>query len=132
MYDPVRDILAELAAAPAVSVLAGNRIRRFEPAPGDARGPGEWVPFVVLVRLGGSRPRGRLPVQQVPIGARCYGRSDHEATALAGAVVDALDNAGPRGAIYRTYVPEVGETLTDPDTGQPYAEVVIESHTRKE
>lgn len=132
MYDPLRDILAEIAAAPAVAAIVGDRIRRWEPAPGDARGPGEYVPFVVLVRIGGSRARGRLPLQQVPTAARCYGRTDHEATQLAGAVADALDGAGPRGSIYRTYVPEVGGTVADPDTQQPYVEVLIETHARKE
>lgn len=132
MVDPMRSILAELAASPAVAAIAGDRIRRYEPAPGDARGPGEYQPFVVLVRIGGSRERGRVPLQQVPIAARCYGATDHEATQLAGAVADALDNVGPRGSVYRTYVPEVGGTLSDPDTGQPYLEVLIEAYAQKE
>ncbi len=132
MIDPLRSILAEIAAAPVVAALVGDRVRRFEPAPGDARGPGEWQPFVVLLRLDGTLELGRLPVQHVPIAARAYGRSDHEATTLAGAIADALHNVGPRGELYRTYTPSIGPSLRDPDTGQPYVEVLIESHARKE
>ena len=94
MIDPLGYVLTTIRDDPAVAAVT-TRIRGGEPAPGDALGPGEYLPFVVLVRLGAVRER-RLPVQEVRILARCYGRTYQDAAALAGKVSDALHALSPR------------------------------------
>jgi hypothetical protein len=128
MIDPLDELSAELVADTSVST---ERIRRFEPWPDDVRGPGAYLKFVVLVRLDSSRELGRLPVQHVPVVARCYAASDYDAVQLAGQVSDAVHNRGPRGTparIYRSFAPSDGGIQKDPDTGQPYVEVTITLH----
>lgn len=128
MIDPLGRILTEIRDDAAVAAIT-TRIRGGEPAPGDAKGPGEWVPFVVLVRLGTLRERG-LPMQEVRIAARCYGTTFQQAAALAGAVSDAVHAAGPRIStagvgIWRSFDDGGGGADIDPDTGQPHEEVVL-------
>ena len=126
--DPLGRILTEIRDDAAVAAIT-TRIRGGEPAPGDALGPGSWQPFVVLARLGVLR-QPRLPVQEVRIGARCYGRTYQEAAALAGAVSDAVHAAGPRISpsgvgIYTSLDDSGGGATADPDTGQPLESLVI-------
>jgi hypothetical protein len=97
--------------------------------PGDARGPGAYVPFVVLVNLGHSRLK-HVPIQEVRIAARCYAATAQLADALAGAVSDAIHDAGYRtsgsGQVIFTSFDDGGEgATTDPDTKQPVSTVVI-------
>lgn len=128
MTDPLGRILTEIRDDATVAALT-TRIRGGEPAPGDAKGPGSWQRFVVLVRLGVSRER-RIPVQEVRIAARCYGLTYQDAAALAGAVSDAIHAAGPRISpsgvgIWLSFDDGGGGATADPDTGQPYETVVI-------
>lgn len=134
MRDPLGALIAELRTAN----LASGRVRGFEPASanpadaGDARGPGQYIRFVVLVVLGTSRWRkGRLPLQRVRVGARCYGVTAQDAAALYGELSDLLDNRGPRlnsqgVAIYQSLDEVGGQAERDPDTKQPYCTGVIE------
>jgi len=98
---------------------------------GDRRGPGEYVPFVVLVQLTSPREKG-IPVQRARIAARCYGRTYQEAASLYAAVSDAVHNIGPRVhanglGIYQTFDDTGGTEEKDPDTGQPLYTFVIEA-----
>lgn len=129
MIDPIRTLRAELAAAPTVTAIAGDRIRRGDEAAGDSKGPGEYQAFVVLKRTGGSREKGNVPVGHVSIVAQCYGRDRQEAVDLYGAISDAIHNRGPRIAegvlIYRSHDESDGGDETDDLTSQPYVEGVI-------
>lgn len=136
MLDPLPKLIVELRADTAVKAIVNGRVRGFEPEPpaldagtgavirdGDARGPGKYVAFVVLVTLGGPR-MPTLPVQEVPITARCYGRSIEEAAQLWAAVSDALHFRGPRTysnglGIYQSHELSGGNPDRDPDTQQP-------------
>jgi hypothetical protein len=128
LVDPLGRILTEIRDNAAVAALT-TRIRGGEPAPGDALGPGAYVPFVVLTRLGSSR-LPHAPVQEVRLLAKCYGVTAQGATALAGAVSDAIHATGHRisgsGVVIFDSFDDGGEGATkDPDTDQPMASVVI-------
>ena len=129
MIDPLGFLLTTIRDDPGVAALTA-RVRGGEPAPGDALGPGHYQPFVVLVRLGAQREKGRVPVQEVRIAARCYGATYQQAAALHGAVSDAVHNVGPRISpsgvlVYRSY-DDIGQgATTDPDTLQPYEELIV-------
>lgn len=128
MTDPIGRIITELRDDSGVSAIT-TRIRGGEAAPGDALGPGKYVPFVVLVHLGATRDRS-LPVQQARILARCYGTTYQNAAELAGAVSDALHAKGPRISgsgvgIYASF-DDVGQGASaDPDTGQPHQDLIF-------
>ena len=128
MIDPFGRLLTEIRDDPAVAAIT-TRIRGGEPAPGDAKGPGHYLPFVVLVKLGRSR-LPHAPLQEVRVVARCYAATFQLATALADAVSDAVHDRGhrigPSGvAIFNTLDDGGGGGDADPDTGQPYETVVI-------
>lgn len=112
--------------------LAQKRVRADKPAKGDAQGPASWRRFVVLTALGYTRWRkGRLPLQRVRVGVRCYAATEQDAADLYGELSDLLDNRGPRlsaagVAIYQSLDEVGGEVERDPDTDQPYATGVIE------
>jgi len=140
MADPTGRILTEIRDAPAVAALC-DRVRCPEPMgrqvnaagvetdPGDARGPGKYVRFIVLVRLARSRLH-QVPVQEVRYLARCYGLTAQDADQLAGAVRMALNDAGhrrtPAGvSIFSSFDEGDGGSVTDPDTGQPMTGVIV-------
>lgn len=139
MKGPLGALIIELRAAD----LASKRVRGFDPhgggedddgnvLPGDLRGPGEYQRVVVLSVLGYSRwRRGRMPLQRVRVGARCYGVTPQDASALYGELSDLIDNRGPRlsaagVAIYQSLDEVGGQAEADPDTDQPYTSGVIE------
>jgi hypothetical protein len=128
MTDPLGYILTTIRDDVYVSAIT-SRIRGGEPAQGDALGPGAWVPFVVLTRLGTLREK-RLPVQEVRILAACYGVTYQGAAELAGAVSDAIHAMGARIStggvgIWLSFDDGGGGATTDPDTGQPREDVII-------
>lgn len=125
MLDPMGAMIAELRADTAVAALVGTRVRGGEPAPGDAKGAGEYQAFVVLV--GAPAPHPRVPITRTTYTVRAYGVTYQNATAVWGAVVAALHAAGPRLkasglGIYRTAFTEEADQYRDPDTHQPYVE----------
>lgn len=127
MTDPIRDLVDELVASPTVST---DRIRRADPAPGDAKGPGEYQKFVVLVALPNTRMH-RVPVERLTVVARCYAASYSAAREIANEVAAAVHNRGPRrglSLIYRSFAPSVGGDEKDPDTGQPQVNVTLTIH----
>lgn len=128
MIDVLGRILTEIRDDSAVAAIT-TRIRGGEPAPGDAKGPGEWLPFVVLAELGRQRERS-LPVQEVRILARCYAATYQSAATLAGAVSDAVHATGPRVSasgigIYGSFDDAGQGSGLDPDTGQPHSDLTI-------
>jgi hypothetical protein len=141
MIDVTGRILTEIRDFPAVAALT-NRIRSPEPMgktvdaagavidEGDGRGAGKYVQFVVLTRLGHSRLK-RAPVQDVRILAKCYAATAQGATALAGAVSDAIHARGHRisasgVAIFGSFDDGGLGAEKDPDTGQPMESLIIQ------
>jgi hypothetical protein len=108
--------------------VASSRVRGGEPAPGDAKGPGEYQRFVVLSNLGRQRLQ-QAPVQEVRIGYRAYGATFQDAADLSGDISDALHLIGGRSAssgwIYESLEETGGAATKDPDTKQPYESGVI-------
>lgn len=130
LADPTGKLLTEIRDDATVAALVSGRVRGGEPAPGDALGPGHYQAFVVLARLGHIRAP-HAPVQGVRYVARCYGRTYAEATALAGAVSDAVHNRGHRisgggVSIFGTFDDGGGGSDKDPDTQQPVEYLFIE------
>lgn len=111
--------------------IASGRVRGGEPAAGDALSAGSFQRFVVLVRLGIDRRFRRAGLAIHRIGYRAYAPTYQDAAALAGEIVEAVDNAGPRIsptgiAIHQTVEVDGGDAQKDPDTDQPYEIGVIE------
>lgn len=130
LVDPLGYVLTTIRDDATVAALT-TRIRGGEPAPGDALGAGHYLRFVVLTRLGAARLK-RAPVQEVRLLAKCYGTgtTGQDATALAGAVSDAIHAIGHRisagGVSIFDSFDDGGEGPTrDPDTQQWHADVVI-------
>jgi hypothetical protein len=141
--DVLPKLLIELRDDPVVSSIVGDRVRGKDPegpllnndgeeiAPGDVRGPGEYVPFVVLSRLGGP-PHPRVPIITARISIRCYGRSDREAAVLRNACSRALHGKDARTfanglGIYVSHDVTGGDQDSDPDTSQPLESFVVEA-----
>lgn len=129
LVDPLGRILTEIRDDAGVAAIT-TRIRGGEPAAGDALGPGSFVPFVVLSRLGHSR-LPHAPVQGVRFVARCYGVTAQGATALAGAVSNAVHDKGHRIngsgiAIFGSFDDGGLGADKDPSTGQPLESLVIQ------
>jgi hypothetical protein len=126
VIDPTGTLVREIRAYPAVAAITA-RIRTVEPAADDIRGGGTgdpYVPFVVISRAGAPRER-RVGVQRARYGVRAYGTTPTQATALYGAVSDAIHNAGPRihaatgVLVFRSYDDTGGTADRDPNTQQP-------------
>lgn len=131
MIDPLRTARAEIAALPAVSAIAADRVRRGDPAPADIQPTGKYQAFVVLVRGDGER-EVRVALASVPIFARCYGRTREEALALWGAISDGLNNRGPRVRdgvlVHRSIATNDSGDEQDPGTKQPMVAGLIRYH----
>ena len=147
LLEPELDVLPklviELREDETVHAIVGKRVRGKEPQgpvtdddgrqiePGDVRPAGEYVAFVVLVRLGGP-PNPRVPISRPRVLARCYGRTDREAAVLRNACSRAVHNRGPRVfanglGIFNTLDVTGGEQDRDPDTAQSLETFVIEA-----
>jgi hypothetical protein len=135
-WDPLGKLIIELREDAAVAAIVGERVRPFEPRPGDADvdatpdGPRFKHPFLVVVMLGGAR-HPRLPIQRPRVAIRCYGRTLVEAGQLYSAASDALHNTGPRVhsnglGIYASFDDTGGSAERDPDTGQPFYTFIVD------
>ena len=133
--DPTGRILTEIRDDATVAAITA-RVRPEQPAgkteadAGDARGPGQYVPFVVVSRLGHARGK-RIPTQEVRLLAKCYGTTAQNAAALAAAVSGAVHARGHRissaGVAISGSFDDGGAGLAfDPVTGQPHEDVVIQ------
>lgn len=128
MIDVFGKVLDELRDDTAVAAIT-TRIRGHMPGPDDAHGAGEYVPFVVVIDLGG-RPLTKVPVQFPIVAVRCYGVTPQGAKALYVACSNAVHDVGPRTAgtvgLYRSKDATGGEEGNDPRTKQPYVEFTAE------
>jgi len=120
--DPMGTLILEARADPDVDNLVDGRVRGFEPAKGDALGPGEYQAFVVLSALP-VPVHPQLPITDATYSVAAYGSTPQNAWAVWGALVKAFHARGPRiGAsrlgIYRSWM-SGGEQDRDPDTDQP-------------
>lgn len=143
LVDPTGFLLTTIRDNAGVAALT-TRVRINEPMgrtvntfgaeidAGDARGPGEYVRFIVLVRLVRQRLK-HAPIQDARYVARCYGQGGNpwqDADNLAGAVSDAIHNLGHRissggVSVFGVYDDGGEGVAKDPDTGQPHSDVVI-------
>jgi hypothetical protein len=147
LMDPQLDVLPKLVIETrddeVVASIVGKRVRGkdAQPAaqdadgkqiePGDARPAGQYVPFVVIKRMGGVRAT-RAPMQQPRLLFECYGRDDREAAVLTNACIRALHNRGPRVfanglGIFNTLVTAGPEQASDPVTQQPFEMFIVEA-----
>jgi hypothetical protein len=124
VIDYVGKVITELGDDAAVFALT-DRVRGHAPGPNDARGPGEYVSFIVVNDLGGI-PLQRTPVQFGVVHVRCYGVTPQGAKALYVAASNALHAIGPRVhstiGIHRSWDDSGGDEGSDPRTHQPYVE----------
>jgi hypothetical protein len=74
---PPASAAAELRLLPGI-LAAGIPIDLDEPAPGHGKGPGAYLPFVV-VALYDATPIGRTPIDATKLIVRCYGATLGEA-----------------------------------------------------
>ncbi len=106
-----------------------DRVRGHLPGPNDARGPGDYTPFVVVIDLGGA-PLTKVPVHFPRVVVRCYGVTPQGAKALYVACSNAVHDQGPRkvGTVgfYRSKDATGGDEGADPRTKQPYVEFTVE------
>ena len=141
LADPTGRIITEIRDDAAVAALT-TRVRPGEPAgktatdPGDARGPGQYIRFIVISRLGHARAK-RAPIQEVRLLAKCYGSTRQDAAALAGAVSDAIHAKGHRisaagVAIFGSFDDGGSGADADPVTGQPHEDLVIQVNASTE
>lgn len=129
LLSPLGAALAELQADATVAAIT-TRIRPVEPGTNDAKGPGEYLPFVVLSTLD-ALWQATTATSSVSLGMRCYAATFSGAEALYLACAAVFHRAGPRIAASRLGIynslalggPSLGK---DPDTTQPYAFGVIE------
>lgn len=121
--DPMGSLITEAKADSDLTALVSTRIRGFEPAPGDAKGAGEYQAFVVLSALD-VPPHPRLPITDATYAIAAYGSTPQNAWAVWAALVKVWHGLGPRIGtsqlgIYRSWIATGGEQDKDPDTGQP-------------
>ena len=126
---PLSAAVAELLADATVAAITA-RIRAVEPAPGDAKGAGSYLPFVVLSTLDAPW-QAATATSSVSLGLRTYAATYPAAEVLYLACAAAFHRRGPRVATSRLGIYNSlaagGPTLDkDPDTAQPYAYGVIE------
>lgn len=128
MQDAIGMIIGELRGDAGVAAIT-ERIRGHVPGPDDAGGPGQYVPFVVVIDLAGP-PLTRTPVQFARVAIRAYGVTPQGAKALYVAASNALHSVGPRVAsgvgIYRSQDTTGGDESADPRTKQPYVEGIVD------
>lgn len=128
MIDYFGAVLVELRNDAVVTAIT-DKVRAHYPGPDDAKGPGEYVPFVVITDLGGT-PMRRVPIQRGLVGLRAYGVTPQGAKALYVACSNVFHDIGPRThgsvLIYDSADGTGGSEGADPRTKQPYVEGVID------
>ena len=135
LADPTGRILTEIRGDAAVAALC-TRVRPGQPAGkteadgGDARGPGQYVRFIVISRLGHARLK-RVPIQEVRLLVKCYGLTVQDAAALAAAASAAVHARGHRltsggVAIFGSFDDGGSGADTDPVTGQPHEDFIVQ------
>lgn len=126
--DPMGTLIVDVRNNAEVAAMT-TRIRGYEPAPGDALGPGSYQRFIVFSELG-DLPNPRAGAQEVRYAAKCYGTDPRDARLLYTALKKAVHNRRPfvgatGQAIHRMFVEGGGGVVPDPGTGQPYKDGVV-------
>lgn len=122
-------LVTEALADSDVASLTSGRVRGAQPRPvsdtyaGDARGPGEYVAFVILSTLD-DHPHPQLPITFAEYAVNAYGVTPQNAAAVWHALVKAFHKVRTRTksnglGIYQSLVLTGGEQDRDPDTQQP-------------
>ena len=144
LADPTGLLITTIRDNAGVAALT-TRVRCPEPAgrqvsaagvlldEGDARGPGHWVRFIVLVRLARDRVSSARPCRRSgtsPGATATGGNPAQDADALAAAVSAAIHAGGRRASASGVVITgsfDEGDAgpEKDPDTGQPHTDVVI-------
>lgn len=138
MVDAVGKLLIELRDDADFAAWHSGRVRVEEAAPktetdaGDARGPGEYVRFVVISTLATPRER-RVPIQRSTYAVNVFGLSPKDAMAGYMKASDAIHRRGARMAgtgasrigIWKTFDDSGGTPERDPETGQPFVTFVV-------
>lgn len=122
MMSALASAIGELAADHAVTAIT-TRIRPVEPGPGDAKGHGEYLPFVVVTVLDAA-PMGHMGIREVTLGLRCYAATYADAEALWLACEAVFLDRGARRTtsglgVYHSAITASGTPDRDPDTFQP-------------
>jgi hypothetical protein len=132
MIDILGKLLIELRDDDDFALWHDGRVRGEEPAPGDAKGPGEYVRFAVITTLATPRER-RVPVQRPTYAVNVFGTSPKDAMAGYVLASDAIHRAGVRMAgtgtnrvgIWDSFDDSGGTPERDPQTGQPFVTFVV-------
>ena len=124
MKDPTGKLLVEIRDDATVAAIT-TRIRAGEPAQGDV------PPFVVIRRFPITPFRRALfvPVAHYQYLIGCYGITPQQASQLAGAVADVVQNPDRRTnasgvGIYNSYWTIAGQAQIDPDTKWAFETVI--------
>lgn len=134
LLSPMQAAIAELKAQAAVTAIVGvdqygvRRIRPVEPlgtvgsTPGDARGPGAYIPFVIVTVLD-SPVRTLMPIRDGVLGITAYEATDAKAEILWLACEGTFLNRAARAAasglgIWFSRPRSIGPDR-DPNTKQP-------------
>lgn len=126
MVDVMGELVRELRADAGVSAIVGTHVWGEEVPANAGNDP---RPFVTIRELGVRREK-RTPVMQVRVSVLCVAKTHQLASALYGAVSDALHNQGPRVnsgvGIWRSSEESGGQTLIDPQLRWPQKVAIYE------
>lgn len=138
MIDALPKLLLELRNDSALAAWCSGRVRGEEPAPatatyaGDARGPGDYVRFVVIATLATPRER-RVPIQRPTYAVNVFGTSPKDAMDGYRLASDAVHRRGVRMAgvhpsrlgIWNSYDDSGATPARDPETAQPFVTFIV-------
>jgi hypothetical protein len=132
VIDALGKVLIELRDDTAFATWHEGRVRGEEPSPGDAKGPGEYIRFVVISTLATPRER-RVPVQRPTYAINVFGVSPKDAMDGYRLASDVLHRRGVRMAgtgsnrigIWKSFDDSGANPERDPKTGQPFVTFVV-------
>ena len=138
MIDALGKLLIELRDDSAFGAWHSGRVRGEEAAPatatyaGDARGPGDYIRYVVITTLATPRER-RVPIQRPTYAVNVFGTSPKDAMDGYRLGSDVVHRRGVRMAgthpsrlgIWNSYDDSGGTPARDPETGQPFVTFVV-------
>lgn len=138
MIDALGKLLIELRDDAVFSAWHNDRVRGEEAKPktdtdaGDARGPGNYVRFVVISTLS-TPPERRVPIQRSRFAVNVFGLSPKDALAGYALASDVVHRAGVRMAgsgasrigIWNSFDDSGGTPEHDPETGQPFVTFIV-------
>ena len=138
MIDALGKVLTELRDDVPFLAWHEGRVRGEEAAPktasyaGDARGPGEYIRFVVISALGAVR-EPRVPIQRATFAVNVFGLSPKDAMTGYVLASDAIHRAGVRMegsgstriGIWNSWDDTGASPEREPQTGQPFVTFIV-------